>query len=196
MITDYYELSTPPTEPLITLAEAKQWLRVDTDITLDDDIITALVDAATDMSEKYTNRCFVTRSIYGYFADFSTTDLGIPFIQVRRSPMISIASIWKFYDGSYVEVDAATYQRQQRSTFDRVFFEKIPSVDDVPYPIRVDFTAGYGAAADISEAIKTAVRQIVLFLYVNRGEVVPDGEIGLPLESRAIFSKYRILNTF
>lgn len=196
MPIDYYDITTPPAEPLIPLADAKQWLRVDTDITLDDDIITALIDAAIDMSEKYTNRCFVTRSISGYFSGFSSDSIGTPFLQVRRSPLINLASVWRFTDGDYVEVDAAIYHRQQRSTFDRIFFDDTPSVDNVPYPIRVDFTAGYGAASDIADSIKTAVLQIILFLYENRGDVMPDGAIGLPLESRAIFSKYRILNTF
>lgn len=196
-IIDYYEVTVDPAESLLDLAAAKQWIRTDTDITVDDTVITALIDAATDMCEKYTNRCFVTRSLKGYFSGLAMTDLGVPFIQVRRSPMVDLTSIFAFYEGAEVEVDSSTYQRQKRSTFDRIYFDETPSVDDdVPYPIRVTFSAGLGAAADISEAVKTAVRQVLLFLYVNRGEVVPDGQVGLPLETKAILSKYRILNTF
>lgn len=201
MQNDYYEVSVPPAEPLVALDEARLWIRRDdVDVTIDDVLIQELVSAATGLCEKYTNRCFVERTIAGHFASLvesNRQNYPLPFVQVRRSPIIAISSVSLFVDGDYsVVVDPADYEIEKTSGFGRLRFREIPNADDVPYPIQVVFTAGYGAAADVPESIKTAVKQYVAFLYENRGDVAPDGKQGMPLEIRAILTKYRILNTF
>ena len=83
------------------------------------------------------------------------------------------------------------------SSYARLLFtEALAIADEVAYPIEVEFIAGYGAVVDVPEAIKTAIKQYVLFLYENRGDVAPDSKRGLPIEVETILRKYRIVNTF
>lgn len=200
MQTDYYEIADPAVEPVMTLPEAKEWLRVDPDITADDVLIQALVDAATDFCETYTNRCFVERTFYGYFANLVLSkyqNYEYPFIQVRRSPFISLSNAYLYVDGDYSElIDSADYEVQQSSSFARVRFLKYLSSDEAAFPIRLEFVAGYGAASDVPEELVTAVRQKLSFLYENRGDVSPDGKKGMPVEVKSMLSRYRIMNTF
>lgn len=194
MQTDYY--ITAPYADLLTLAETKEWLRIDADVTEDDTLITALIETAVNYCEKYVNRVFTGRSVSAYFANLTQETGCDPFLQIRRDPVSSITDVWGYAGGDYVVLDPEDYEMQRRSAFNRVFFRKTLILDKVAYPIKIDFQAGYGDPAAVPEAIKTAVKQMILFLYENRGDVAPEGKIGMPLETKAILGKYRILNTF
>lgn len=199
MQTDYYDIKTPPAE-LITLADAKVWIRMDSDITADDALIQALIEAATEACEIHTNRCFVQRTFYGYFSTLAISkqqNYDYPFVQVRRAPIVSLTNAYLYVDGDYSSlVDAGDYELQQSPAFARVRFYQDLSADEVAFPLRLEFVAGYGAASDVPEALVTAVKQELAFLYENRGDVAPDGKKGMPVEVRSLLTKYRILNTF
>jgi uncharacterized phiE125 gp8 family phage protein len=187
--TDYYEIKTEAAEPLIALADAKEWLRVDTDVTADDVLIQALVDSATQVCEIHTNRCFIQREFYGYFAGLALSNQPLPnydypFLQVRRAPLKSLTDVTLYVDGSYsAVVDPSEYELQVLPSFSRIRFGQDLEADESP-------------EADVPEVLVTAVKQQLSFLYENRGDVAPDGNVGMPLEVRSILTKYRILNTF
>lgn len=196
MQDDFYTILIPPIEEPVTLTEAKSFLKVEN--ATDDVLIQGLLDTAVEEGEKYTNRAFVTRTITGSFAGFIVSNSEAwPFIQVRRAPLGTINSVKVLINNVLTVVSTDDYQlKQSNGGFPRILFTEFFICDDVPYPLQVEFTTGYGPAVSVLKRIKTAIEQHVTFLYENRGDVVPEGKIGMPLVTRAMYSKVRILNTF
>lgn len=195
MGNDYYEITSPPSEEPVTLAEAKSWCKVET--TEDDTLITALVKAARLTGEKYCNRTFVTTTFKGFYSALELTNCEkYPFVALRRAPLDTVTSVQLMVDDSLEDVDSDDYFLKEKSSFSRILFSGSLNGDDVAYPLEIVFTAGYGAASAVPEDIKTAIKQHILYLYENRGDVSPDGELPMPIEVRAMYSKYRILDTF
>ena len=190
MINDYYNTITPPATYPVTLAEAKEWIRVNG--TIEDVLITALISAATTIGEAHTNRQFVTRTMEGFFAgaDASRFELH-PFVQIRRAPASNV-TVDMLINGEFTAV--TDYAIWRAGGFDRIIFnDGVPSHDMGQYPIKVTFDAGYDIVPD---GIRTAIKQHILFMYENRGDVVPDGVVSMPIESKFLYSSYRIQNTF
>lgn len=200
MITDFYQIASsgePATDP-VTLDEAKAWLRIRT--TADDSLLTALITSVTLFGEKFTNRVFVKRTIEGFFSGLSASKFETaPFIQLRRAPLISVDAVEVLVDGSYTAF--TDFEVKNTNGFPRVLFangifDANPDTD-TPYPLKITFQAGYGVTADVPNDIKTALKAHIAFLYENRGDVLAEGSLSMPLETKSIYSgKYQIINTF
>jgi len=84
-----YQITVEPAEEPITLAEAKEHLRVD--FSDEDDYITALITTARKYCESYTNRVFITQTWRQNIDYFPRV------IQLKVNPIISLTSL-KYYD--------------------------------------------------------------------------------------------------
>lgn len=197
---DLYTVTDAATEDPISLKDTKGFLRIDAAITEDDALIQALIKAVVIDGEKFTNRCFITRTFLGEFQQLERSRFEEwSYIQVRRAPMVSVDSVKVVFDDSLTTVDADDWQLKKSSAFSRILFvdSLSLSIDDVPFPIQVILDAGYGAAKDVPDDIKTALFQHVLYLYENRGDVIPEGKVPMPLVTKTIYQgNYRILNTY
>lgn len=194
MINDRYEIVTPAAEYPVTREEAKAWCKISH--TAEDALIDALITAATEKAERITNRVFVERSFTGYFSglECSKFEKG-SYLALRRAPLLAVSVIEVTEDDAQVAVSSDDYNVKETSGFSRIIFEEVNyTPDNVPYPWQVDFTAGYGAAADVPEPIKVAIKAAVCYWYSNKGDCENTGE--LPGVSKAILKEYRILNTF
>ena len=172
-------LITGPTEPPVSLAEAKAHLRVD--FTDDDTLISALVDAATAHIDGHTGilaRALVTQTWRQDFCDW-------PGDRVLRLPLAPVASVQsvKYFDAANAEitVDAiGNYALLEDARGPYIKFTSdfaAPALfDERDDRIGVTFVAGYGGAAEVPAAIRAAVLLIVGDLYKNRdaGEVAPN----------------------
>jgi uncharacterized phiE125 gp8 family phage protein len=65
------KLITPPGVEPVTLDQARQHLRIDDDITSDDDLIEALISAAREHAEHITGRSFITRTLEAALDSFT-----------------------------------------------------------------------------------------------------------------------------
>lgn len=186
--------TSAPAETPVTLADAKTHLRVTH--SNDDDFITALIDAVTahlDGRRGYLGRCLVTQS-WEYRVNVFP---GNGIIEIPLPPLVSVESV-KYIDDAGSEqtmssaeyvVDTATVNGQVRLGYD----EDWPTTRDEDFAVRVAFTAGFGAASDVPQPIKSAIYMMVAHLYVNR-EVTGAGDIGeLPLGARYLLSAYRVI---
>ena len=195
-MADYFEIKTDAAEDPVTLAEAKLWLKRGAMIA-DDAIITSLIKSATKQGEDYCNRSFVERTFTGYFDSLQqSAHEQHPFVELRRSPLLTLSSVKVMAAAVLVDVASETYQLKPKSSYSRLLFTSAPSADDTAYPLQVEFIAGYGAASTVPDDLKTAIKEHVSFLYENRGDALPDGGIGIPPQVREKYSKYRIVNTF
>lgn len=196
MGNDHYTVTTPPNETPVSLEEAKDWCRVST--TADDTLITSLIDAAVDVAERYTNRVFIERTFVGKFIGLEWSRFEINrFLQVRRAPFKSLTSI----TDSDTNDLTSDFILKENSAFSRLILDDSISLDTVPYPLIVEFVAGYGAKADVPEGLKTAIKQLVCFMYSNKGDCGGDtctnGKTsGIPQGIATMLNGYKILNTF
>jgi uncharacterized phiE125 gp8 family phage protein len=193
MVTDFYEIKTAATEQPVTLAEAKAWCKITH--TAEDDIITDLIVSATEKAETINNRVYITRTFTGYLSglDWSCRYEVGPYIELRRAPLGTVTSV-KVYDDETLEtVSGDDYNVKETGGFPRIVFSEInESPDRIPYPYQVEFTAGYGAAADVPEVVKTKIKKAVSYCYYNRGDC---GGVDSPAVE-SILKYQKIINTF
>ena len=160
------QLTPPAAEPL-TLAEAKLHLRVDADITDDDSLISALIVAARQQAEHRTGRAMVTQQ-WRYSVDaFPAGSLDLPLPKLQ-----SVQSV------SYLD-NNGTRQTLANTEYDVITDELVgriipaygkswPSCREHPGSVRVDYTCGYGAAADVPQSIKAWMLLAIATWYENR----------------------------
>lgn len=169
-----YTITVPPVGLPITLAQAKAYLRVTN--TAEDDLITSLIEAATNVLEAYTGRTFVQTTFQGEFSDLECTKTeGYPLLTLMRSPWASTVSVQEYIDGAYTNLSTDLWELRQLSGYSRVLFASEYSqaayTDLVPYRYRVEFVAGFDP---VPEAIKTAIKVVVNYAYANRGDCAGD----------------------
>lgn len=207
------KIVTGPTENLLSTAEAKAFLRVDS--SSEDTLIDSLVLAATSVAEKFTNRVFLTqtwdlwldrfpsrtkRGSDGWFegereAPLSSVVEGLRYIEIPKPPLQSITFL-KTYNTSDTESEfsSSSYYVDTNSSPGRLalnYSESWPSVTLRPANgIQVRFVAGYGLAATVPEPIKLAVKMILTNLYENRG---CDSVSMLPPNAFALLQPYQLM---
>lgn len=190
---DFYVLTTAAANEPIRLLEARNFTKKEDDS--EDIFLRSLIKTARSSAEFFTGRSFVQRTFTGKFGGLVQTSLEArSFVQLNRSPLISVTSVKVLNDGSLVDVDSADYFLKESDQYSRVLFITPPTVDDdVPYPLEIEFVVGYDP---IPEDILSAMKAHIMFLFENRGDVVPEGENFVPLISRATYMDYKILDTF
>jgi len=177
---------TAATANPVSATEFRDYTRIDDNV--DTALIFAIIGAATKFCEEYTNRSFVTQTLRLSLDGIAEYDQRIQdgfytgpfqtfyknFIEIPKPPLISVTSI-KFFDDSDTESTWATsnYYIDNVSEPARVILR-----DGGAYPtdlrnangIQVNYTAGYGAASAVPEAIRVAIMQYALNLYEHRGD--------------------------
>ena len=179
---------TPPATLLVSLAEAKAMLLVDH--TADDALITALITAATSEAQGVAARSFVTQTLQ-LALDAWPNDGAV---RLPRPPLLTVTSV-KYFDADNVEqtVAAADYIVIADTTPGLIVpasGKAWPTDLRTWSPIRIRYTAGYGAATDVAASAQGEIVQLVKAL------VVVDYENREALSSQAAAQRNRILNGF
>jgi len=164
--------TAPATEP-ITTAEAKTHMRID--ISDEDTYIGELITAARVYCEQYTHRAFITQSITYVDDSFPTGDA----IELPVPDLIAVTTL-KYYDGDGAQQtwSDSNYIEDTFSLPSRVelaYGVSWPSIRTRFDAVEVIYTAGYGAAADVPDAIKHAIKLLVAHWHENRESVVLTG---------------------
>ena len=207
---------TDATVEPITLAQAKEHLRVDT--TDDDDLITSLISAARQQVEAYTRRALLQQTWRLSFdakqLNASETDdasmmalLGIPdlkgsIIELPRPPLMAIATDGvKYYSTANVEATfaASNYLVSVYSTPGRICLNDgcvwptgLRAIDSLV----ITYTAGYGTTAGtVPYDLRNAVKRLVNTLYEQREDFVVGQTISrdVPSDAKSLMDPYRIV---
>lgn len=180
------QTSAPTVEP-ISLADAKLQLRVDSDLTADDTLITMLIGAARRYAEAFTGRSFISQGWRLTMDSFPGPSLmGVPWGQpysipahavlLERGPVLSLSSIiYTAMDGTPTTMPAGQYVMDPSGPVPRVT-PVFGAIWPIALPqigaVQVNYTAGYGTAAtDVPEGIRHWLLMRVSTLYNNREEV-------------------------
>ncbi len=183
-------LTGPAAEP-ITLAEAKQFLRVEHDD--DDDVIAALIAGSRIHVETQTRRALITQS--WRLARDAWPDCG--WLAVLPVPLrtLDAARVYRL-DGSTLALDVAAFAIDKIAAPARLAFTRgaLPAPERPIAGIEVDVTSGYGDADDVPEPLRQAIRLLVAHWYENRGLVAVGQQIAvLPQGVSALIAPYRVL---
>lgn len=183
-------LTAPAAEPL-TLAEAKDFLRVEHGD--DDGIIAALITGARGHVEAETHRALITqgwRLVRDCWPD--TGRLALLPVPLRE---ITAARVRKA-DGGVQDIDVAAFAVDAMSAPAMLAFT--PGALLVPgrraAGIEIDIVAGYGdTPADVPEALRQAIRLLVAHWYENRRLVAAAGETAvMPATVASLLSPYKV----
>jgi uncharacterized phiE125 gp8 family phage protein len=182
-------LTGPAAEPL-TLAEAKNFLRVEHDA--DDDLITALIAAARIHAEAETHRALMTQTWRLVFDRWPRSGR----IDVRPAPLRSLIAA-RVYDSGGVAhtVDPQAFVVNTASST-LAFAPWSPMQPGrVSAGIEIDVSVGFGDAGDVPEPLRQAVRLLVAHWYENRRISAGGGEAAtLPATVAALTAPYRMVS--
>lgn len=181
------DVAPPEVEPL-TLDYAKTFLRVDTGD--DDALITDLIRAARERIETMINGALITRQRRLTTRQFSRNGLCI-----HHHPVLSIHAIRAAdHAGAHVDValeDVAINLRCQPPIITLKNHQAWQNLLSGTAYIEVDFTAGFGAAADdIPMPLRQAVMLLLAQSYEFRGD--SDGP-PTPMLVDALLMPYRVV---
>lgn len=161
----------PSVEP-VSLAEAKAHLRVD--VTDDDTLITAMIQAAREYIEDATGRALINQTWRLSLNAWPEVD----YIELPRPPLASVTSVaYTGSDGTAYTFSTGYYDVDTDSEPGRVALEY---GDDWPSttlaavnPIQITYVAGYGAtSASVPEFLRQAILLLLGHWYENREGVI------------------------
>lgn len=187
------KVTTEPSEEPITLAEAKLHLRVDA--TADNDLITSMVKAARQWCESYQNRSYITQTITLKMDAFPCDGDYLEII-VPRPRLVSVTSV-KYYDTDGVQqtLSDSVYDVDVFSEPGRIGLahaQSWPGVRGDLNGIEIIYVAGYGAAADVPDRIKHAIKLIVGHLYEHREQDYEATLTEIPFSAKSLLSVDRV----
>ena len=179
--------ATQPTLEPVTLAEAKQHLRVDSHD--DDAYIAGLIRASREWVEEYLDRTLVLTQWTVRFDRFppdSTEEVELP-----RPPMATagtataISVTYTLEAGTTAAYSTSLFRVDRDSTpgaIKPLYGQTWPPHRQDDNSIAVTYWAGYGPnASDVPAAIRHAMLMLIGFWYENRSTVLV-GSISKPLE--------------
>jgi len=178
---------TAPTVEPITVDEVKLFARIDG--TEEDSLLSSFITSARMNCETYLRRSLLRQEIQ------MTLDYWPgPAIELMRSPVISIASIYSYFsDGSSSLYASSNYYLSQEEIPNRLVVTpgmSYPDTSDLHvagYKIR--YYAGYGTeASDVPSPIRDALKLWVTSMYENR--VIRTDP---PPEVLSILQSYRVI---
>lgn len=154
-------ITEPSVEP-VTVAEAKEWLRIESGDTTaaQDALLALLVKAMRAYAENLTGRAFVQRTLELTLPEFPCGEIELPF-----PPLVSVTHV-KYTDigGELQTVDAVDYEVDAYGEPGRVqpaWLSSWPATRGVFNAVQVRYVAGYaptGSPTDDAENVPAAVK--------------------------------------
>lgn len=184
-------LKTGPATTAISLAEAKAFLRVDSDYDDDDAYITSLIGVATNVVEQFTRRRLITQTYNIYYDEFP------PYMDLQVGNVASVTHV-KYYDtdNTLQTLDTSEYDVDIRVKPGRIYQAEdgnFPNTYERANSVEVEFVVG-SAASDVEDAIKQAMYIVIGRYYENRQDVVMGTQVNeLPLMVEHLLTPYRLL---
>lgn len=199
-----YTIVTPPAldKLVVSLNEAKTWLKIDSSDCANDVEITSLIKAAQKAFEAYT-KLTLLKTKFKTERDYFGQDW-----ELRRGPIIDITRFEYKKTGTLTAVNSSTYFLHKNAEYG---FGYIALKDGNLWPsgadaqkdsIEIEFNAGFGDTADdFPDDIKIGLLNVVAHYYSNRGDcgggdcATNDAYyLGIPMHAAAFFQRYRVLD--
>lgn len=179
----------------VTLSECKQHLGEVWDD--NDDLITALITAARERAEEYTNRSLVDKTI-----ELSLDGMPVTmYVKLPRGPLKEVVSV-KYQDKDDAWQDVDDYTVDDRSEPARIYFSGHPALKDGKNTLRITYKTGYGDITSGEEVIRknplpNSIKQAILMsvrtMYDFRDDLVKGTTVArVSQNSEYLLEPYRI----
>lgn len=171
----YKVTSAPASEP-VNVTETKNFLKVST--SADDDLITALIVAARQEYERYTNQALITQTIEEKFDQFPVIDAYNPdgIFELTVSPVSYVSSIqYKNTSGNNTTLSSSNYIVDTHTKPCRIapaYSVTFPDTYDEINAVTITYVAGFGNAAAVPQHIKQVLYLLIADMYENRQDGV------------------------
>ena len=194
MRPSYSIVSQPFVEP-ITLADASEHLRVDSE----DDIgyISGLIAVAREYVDSVTGRVSAVTSwlLLAPTWDSLTSNLYSREIPLLRTPLLEVSSV-KYYAPSSSTLTEITAEnlivvKGAEPGWLKVI-TALPTVDDRPDAIQIQFLAGYRADETVPPGHRHAIKMLVAHLYEQRQPVAFASCQNIPYALDALISNQKV----
>jgi uncharacterized phiE125 gp8 family phage protein len=183
----YTTLITAPTVEPLTLAEARLHLRLDSDDTEPNPLITALIVAARERAELETSRQLITATWSLVLPAFPCGVIELPrppLVSVTGVTYVDLAGVTQTWSSSEYQFIAPSGPYCGRGLLAPRYGYTYPDTQpDTLAAVTVTFTAGYGAnASSVPQSIKQAMLLLISDWYQHPEQVVVgDNAVAIPL---------------
>ena len=178
------QITAPAVEP-VSLAEIKLHLRIEPDVSAEDDLLSSLIKAARLHAERVTGKALVTQTWKLVLDSFPSWEIEFP-----KPPLQSITSIvYLDSNGDSQTLSAAAYRvvaTSEPGIVEPAYGEVWPSTYGVTGGIAITFVCGMGLAAAVPDDIKAAIKLMVGHWYRNREEVSAGGLSQVPMAAESL----------
>lgn len=191
----HYRSTDATTEP-VTADEAKTHSRIEH--SFDDDVyLPALIKAARMYAEDYTDRALITQTWTLKLDRFPCDGM----IVLPRARAIAVSSItYVDADGTSQTLSSSLYQVDASSEPGRVipaWGESWPDTRTQMNAVTVVYTAGWGAASAVPEAVKMAMKFLIAQWYENREPIVTGTIVSeVPFTVKALLNPFRVATVY
>ncbi len=185
------QVVTPPASEPLTLAEVKEFLRVDHS---DDDATLAIfIAAARQLCESYTRLALLPTTFEEYFDEFPEyTGTYKDEIRLSRSPVSAVTYV-KYIDGNETTITASAsdyktdlISQPARISPDNGWFGTYETINAV----FIRYVAGYANAASVPAPLKHGMLLVIGDMYENRTDSVKR----LPTAAEYLWNPYRVFS--
>ncbi len=168
-------ITVPATEP-VTLAEAKLYLRVDSND--EDNLISNLIVAARMSAEKFLKSSLITQSWKLVYNDYVEDAVALP-----MPPIASIISVVVVNRDTSTQTISANnyYLNAAKNTL--LFDNQVSG-----FTIEISYNAGYGTASQVPTPIKYGILAHIAAMFDERGLI---GQANLPPQASALYAPFR-----
>mgnify|MGYP001063209024 CR=1 FL=1 len=182
-----------PAEIPLNLTTLKQWLRLDTTDTSEDNILQLLVNQAVSCFELVSKRTLMNTNWENFRSCWQS------FYELRKSKFVSTTSVeYQDEDEVWQTVSSDDYYIDFNNEYSNLIFDKsytFPDKLDQVDTIRINFVAGLAATTeDVPSDIQMALMQHVTFLYENRGDCACDDMASVPAAAMKVYQSYEIMD--
>lgn len=185
-------LYTAPVSEPVSLSEAKAHLRVPSDVTDEDALISGLITASREYAESYTGRAIRTQTWDLKLDAFPCDEIVLPFPPVTSVTSISYVDTngdSQTWSSSYYQTSLPSGPQAAKARIWPAYGQYFPSTRTQMDAVTVRFVAGYSTVAAVPESIKAAIKLLVGHWYMNREHVavgVGVGAITVPVAADAL----------
>ena len=163
-------VSAPAYEP-VSLAEAKEWLRLSSADTGHDGVIRLLIQAMREMAENLTHRAFVTRTLRITMEDWPRDRQGRVRFRLPFAPLQGVTS-FQYRD---TNGDLQTLATDQYDVYTHcepglvvpAYNVTWPTIRSQPDALQITFTAGYASGSPTDEAAAQEVLPASLRVWME-----------------------------
>jgi uncharacterized phiE125 gp8 family phage protein len=206
-IPPHYALDrgTPTSEP-VTLAEAKEWARIDEDD--EDALTTRLIRSAREQVESMTGRALIQREHVLKLPRFPHSDeqvIALPGGQVQSVTSIAYTD----QAGASQTLSSANYTVETSTIpaeISLVRGAEWPSVEDISLPVTITYQAGYApdetvSPTDTAGNVPQALKDAMAYIIAMRTEIREPVAIGVSVASvpdtlHSLLAPYRLHSRF